>query len=327
MVSPQKLLIYSIVYNEEAHIVEMLQSLLAQEDTEFDLLISDNHSTDRTVDLIREHGAAINRLRLISPPQHLSGIEHGHFVHRYICDHYSDTTHVMFLGGHDIVSPNYVHRLKSTALENVASAIVYTDTYRLSSSGEVLEHYPNSVNTSGVSAEFIPFVLLLGIGHNIMSSGLWKMEAFRCSEPRFICCAADHLVLCEAALLGAVSYCPGAALYLRDAATYREGWSYYVEKHIPKKQREKGCEYDFAQQVRWLIAILERSSGVSAERAIEMPIASNYFLSGIQLYLLRYMGAAQGFLDGGSFSLRPLYLHVQRNDFNAVLRRIGELVD
>jgi hypothetical protein len=326
--SPQtKLLIYTFVFNEARYLPMMFDSLLAQTDRDFSLLVSDNHSTDGTTEVIDNYIRQFPRIHAIRPSKHLSGIEHGHFVHRHVVDSLKDYTHVMFLGGHDVVDPNTIKHLKERAGSAPSSALLYTDTFRLSLEGMPLECYPNSLNTSGIHRPIIPFIVLFGIGHNIMSSGIWRADIFAKVRPRFTCCASDHLLLCEAALEGPITYTPGGALYLRDAPTYVPGWRYYVEKHLPEPQRLKGCAYDFTLQVSWLLSILERCLGVSVPEALGNPTFENYFLSAIQLYFIRYGDAAQGFDDPGALVGSELYQATQRNDLARVLRLTRQIAE
>jgi hypothetical protein len=155
-----------------------------------------------------------------------------------------------------------------------------------------------------------------------MSSGIWRADVFAAAKPRFICCAADHLLLCEAALAGPITYTPGGTLFLRDAPTYQPGWQYYVEKHIPEAQRRKGCVHDYTLQIIWLIDILERCIGVSAAQILGQPVYENYFLSAMQLYLIRYGEAAQGFDDPETLAISELYQAIQANDLRRVLQTL-----
>lgn len=61
-----KVSILSAVYNEDAHISEMIRSVLAQTLDDFELLFCDDGSTDRTVEIIREHARQDDRIKLIS---------------------------------------------------------------------------------------------------------------------------------------------------------------------------------------------------------------------------------------------------------------------
>jgi hypothetical protein len=320
-----KLLIYTFVYNEAAHLPAMFESLLAQSDTDFTLLISDNHSTDGTADVIDRYAGRFPRLIRIKPERHLSGIEHGHFAYSHVVEHSRNHTHIMFIGGHDVIDRETIKHLKERAAATPESALLYTDTFRMSLEGATLERYSNSLNTAGVPRQLVPFVVLLGIGHNIMSSGIWRADVFKVSKPRFVCCASDHFILCEAALSGPITYTPGGALYLRDAPNFKPGWRYYVEKHLPEAQRRKGCAYDFSLQIRWLVSILERCIGVSASEIVGNAVYENYFLSAMQLYFIRYGEAALGFDDHAALPMSALYQAIQSNDLGAVLREIANL--
>jgi glycosyltransferase involved in cell wall biosynthesis len=296
----------------------MLESLLAQSDGDFTLLVSDNHSTDGTAEILDSYRSRFKQIVTIKPEKHLSGIEHGHFAYNQVVQNFSDHTHVMFIGGHDLISPETIEHLKERASATPDSALLYTDTTRLSLAGEPLESYPNSLNTAGINRPLVPFIVLFGVGHNIMSSGIWRADVFASAKPRFVCCAADHLLLCEAALSGSITYTPGGSLFLRDAPTYQPGWRYYVEKHIPDAQRKKGCVHDYTLQ-----SILERCIGATATRILGEPVYENYFLSAIQLYFIRYGDAAQGFDDPGALPSSELYQAAQANDLGRVLRTIG----
>lgn len=321
------LLIYSILYNEMCYLPAMLDSLLSQSDKDFTLLVSDNHSTDGTQSILESYMRRFERIHIIKPEKHLSGIEHGHFVHTYILNHFKDHNYVMFLGGHDLITSETIAHLKNCATENPNAAVIYTDTFRLSIEGKVLERYPNSLNTTKMPRHLIPFITLLGIGHNIMSSGIWRTDVFDETRHRHVCCAADHLLLCEAALSGPITHAHGGALYLRDAPTYSSGWSYYVEKHIPEAQRIKGCTYDFSLQLNWLVKILEKSLGESVSRLLGNAFYENYFLSAMQLYLIRYGDAAQGFHDYNELSSSPLLKAIQENNLTMVLNILAEMIE
>nr|WP_281381001.1 glycosyltransferase [Nocardioides panaciterrulae] len=59
------------VYNGENFVVEALDSLLGQTFTDFELVISDNHSTDRTEEICREYAARDQRIRYLRQPRNI----------------------------------------------------------------------------------------------------------------------------------------------------------------------------------------------------------------------------------------------------------------
>ena len=59
------------VYNGERYLVEALDALLAQTFTDFELIISDNASTDGTEEICRRYAAADSRIRYIRQPRNI----------------------------------------------------------------------------------------------------------------------------------------------------------------------------------------------------------------------------------------------------------------
>jgi hypothetical protein len=57
------------VYNGEKYLASALDSILAQSFTDFEVIISDNASTDRTEQICREYAARDNRIRYVRQPQ------------------------------------------------------------------------------------------------------------------------------------------------------------------------------------------------------------------------------------------------------------------
>jgi hypothetical protein len=70
--------------------------------------------------------------------------------------------------------------------------------------------------------------------------------------------------------------------------------------------------------------ILERCIGISVAQIVHDPVYANYFLSAMQLYLIRYGEAAQGFDDQGALADSALYQAIQSNDLASVVREVGE---
>lgn len=59
------------VYNGDNYVVEALDSLLAQTFTDFELVVSDNHSTDGTEEICREYAARDSRIRYLRQPRNI----------------------------------------------------------------------------------------------------------------------------------------------------------------------------------------------------------------------------------------------------------------
>jgi glycosyltransferase involved in cell wall biosynthesis len=77
---PPRVSIGMPVYNGETFIRKALDSLLAQTFTNFELIISDNGSTDGTEAICREYAARDCRIRYVRQPENRGGLFNFHFV-------------------------------------------------------------------------------------------------------------------------------------------------------------------------------------------------------------------------------------------------------
>lgn len=68
------------VFNGEAFLRESLDSLLGQTFEDFELIISDNASTDATADIISEYAAFDTRIRYVRQPENIGGSENFLYV-------------------------------------------------------------------------------------------------------------------------------------------------------------------------------------------------------------------------------------------------------
>ena len=57
-----KVLVYMATYNGAKYLREQLDSILAQENVEIDLLIADDASSDETIDILREYAERDGRI-------------------------------------------------------------------------------------------------------------------------------------------------------------------------------------------------------------------------------------------------------------------------
>ena len=68
------------VYNGERFLAQQLDSLLGQTLRDFELIISDNASTDRTAEICREYEARDARVRYIRQPANIGAPRNWNFV-------------------------------------------------------------------------------------------------------------------------------------------------------------------------------------------------------------------------------------------------------
>jgi glycosyltransferase involved in cell wall biosynthesis len=78
--APPRLSVGLPVYNGEQHLGEAIESLLGQSYEDFELIISDNASTDGTADICRSHERQDSRIRYIRQPRNIGLSPNHNFV-------------------------------------------------------------------------------------------------------------------------------------------------------------------------------------------------------------------------------------------------------
>jgi glycosyltransferase involved in cell wall biosynthesis len=122
------------VFNGGGFLRRALDSLLAQSFTNFELIISDNASTDKTREICEEYAARDARLRYIRQERNLGGLENFNFVLREAHSRY-----FMWAAVDDQWAPEFIQDLLH-GLENDRTAVGAFCPYQLvaEETGEVL---------------------------------------------------------------------------------------------------------------------------------------------------------------------------------------------
>ena len=80
MTSVPRLSIGLPVYNGENYLAESLDALLGQSYEDFELIISDNASTDGTADICRRYAKQDSRIRYVRQPRNIGCAPNHNFV-------------------------------------------------------------------------------------------------------------------------------------------------------------------------------------------------------------------------------------------------------
>ena len=122
------------VYNCEAFIREAIDSLLAQTFSEFELIISDNASTDATEAICREYAARDLRIRYIRQEANLGAAGNFKFVLDEAIGEY-----FMWAAGDDKCESKFLDRLLSVLKENKDIVLAMSDVKNISDCGSFID--------------------------------------------------------------------------------------------------------------------------------------------------------------------------------------------
>jgi len=78
--------VVTCVYNDEPYLEECIKSVLSQSHQEFEYIICNNHSTDRSGEIAADYAAKDSRIQVVSPPEFLPQAKNFNFALRQIAD-------------------------------------------------------------------------------------------------------------------------------------------------------------------------------------------------------------------------------------------------
>ena len=248
--------IYMPVYNEAAYIGAAIESVLAQSHRDFTLLISDNHSTDATAEIIARYARDDSRIMVVSPARHCPSLEHNQWLFNELLAVPGEYRYSLFMGGHDQLHHDYLRQLVAAAEDDPGSAIVYGRCDEIDGRGALLQSYQGYLQVVEQARYIIPIVVLATLTHNIVYSGLWRESLRQRVKVRYRCTGSDHLLIAEMALLGHIRLVPDALIFMRRMPGHGQG-QVYKAKHLGDAAVDPNR--DFAQQIDWTLALVDRA--------------------------------------------------------------------
>ncbi|WP_443190531.1 glycosyltransferase [Pseudomonas indica] len=121
------------VYNEEPYILATLRSLAAQNFTDFKVLVADNASTDGTGAICEAFCAGDPRFTYVRHPENFGASANFHY-----CLNNTESEFFMWLGGHDMLHPDFLGDALEKMLSDDRLSLVYGRTQWIDENDRVL---------------------------------------------------------------------------------------------------------------------------------------------------------------------------------------------
>jgi glycosyltransferase involved in cell wall biosynthesis len=273
-----KIAVFIPVHNEEAYIAKTLDSLLVQDYPDFEVLVSENHSTDGTLAILREYEARDPRVQVLRPEQKLNS--HGNLC--FLADKVNEGDYFasMMLGGHDLVSHNILSTSAKYLVEHPSCAVAYQrSSFELDEQDNPTRRWPTCHESGFMNTSFDALFTLLTLMYNTPIFGLWRQSVRQKAAFRYPCVGGDHLYVAEAALYGSITPIDGAQIYLRRSPITAN----YLQKHFTDRSGDQAAAGDMYTQLQWLSDIIDQAAASYPPHAKELLRSS-----AVSLYLLRY---------------------------------------
>jgi glycosyltransferase involved in cell wall biosynthesis len=184
------------VYNGETYLRGLLDSVLAQTFTAFELIISDNASTDGTEAICREYAAADRRVRYHRQPRN-RGVTWNFRQVALL----SSTKYFCWTSHDDLLSPNYVERCIEILETDPSVVLCYSNSVYLDEAGNQSE--PKSQLEFDQPSPHQRFRRLIGLSHNCTPLyGVVRLDELKKTTIQADFADGDRCMLVELGLRG-----------------------------------------------------------------------------------------------------------------------------
>jgi glycosyltransferase involved in cell wall biosynthesis len=198
------------VYNGENYLAESLDALLGQTYEDFELIISDNASTDGTADICRRYGKKDSRIRYVRQPRNIGLAPNHNFV-------FGQARGELFkwASHDDLYAPDLLHRCVDALDEHPHVVLAHSWTAIVDDSGAVVTmlEYP-LVTASLRGPERFRSMLFANGGDDVY--GVMRADVLRRTALHGSHHHADRTITTEIALQGPFYQVPDWLYFRRD---------------------------------------------------------------------------------------------------------------
>ncbi len=183
------------VHNEEKHIHEAISALRAQSYSNIEIIISDNASEDKTLNISETHKQKDKRIRIIKNKTNLGVAENSRTVLSHATGEY-----FMWASGHDLWHKNHLEEALKAYQAHPHATICFAANNWIDDKGSSLIRASGWSDTIGLGPCSRVITTILGSMNPVL--GLIKTSALRSIPKIYGCVGADLIVLTELALAG-----------------------------------------------------------------------------------------------------------------------------
>ena len=199
------------VFNGERFLSEAIESLLAQTHTDFELIISDNASTDRTSEIALGHAARDTRIRYIRHAHNLGAARNWNFVVEA-----ATGTYFKWASANDRCDPTMLEKCVAALRQDGRVVLCYGRTALIEDDGRPLGEYEGDPEFMDASPSRRFVRLLTELQMNNAQCGVIRLDALRRTRlERSYSAASDKVLMAELVLQGGYRRLDEVLLYRR----------------------------------------------------------------------------------------------------------------
>jgi glycosyltransferase involved in cell wall biosynthesis len=253
------------VYNGEQYIETTIKSVLAQTCSDFDLIISDNASTDRTQAICSDYRASDPRIRYIRNEINLGAAKN--FNNTF---HASSGAYFKWIAYDDPIAPTFLERCLQALEQHPEAVISYPKAYIINEHSEIVEEYSDHLHLQSPVAHlrFKKILFQYGLCNPIF--GLMRRSVLQKTPLIGDYPYSDRKLLAELALYGELYEIPEYLLYRREHPL--------VSTRVNQTEKELAAWFNPASAGKKTSPIFKRySSYFTAIVTTQIPVVDKFF--------------------------------------------------
>ena len=274
------------VYNEERFIKQALDCLLSQSFEDFELIISDNASTDHTGDICLEYAAKDRRIRYYRAETNLGSIVNANRTFEL-----SNAEYFFWASGHDLRHETFIARCVEILDHDASVVLCYPKARWLESDGQLGKVIPGHVDTRGLDRVSRFNTVLWGLGYGYPIYGMIRSNALKRTGFARNTVGPDIVLLAELALLGAFAQVPEPLLYMRRLSDFGS-WDHYLAKSFGPGREMRSAWYLYSKWIYEHLRVVARHTRSPRLKAV-------FMLSVILCMVTKYRGVLRGLRGTG----------------------------
>jgi glycosyltransferase involved in cell wall biosynthesis len=213
LTNPPRVSLALPVYNGEKFVAEAIRSILDQDYENFELIITDNASTDGTERICRDFAASDGRIRYVRNEYNLgAGPNHNLGFELSVGEYFK------WCAADDCISRKYICTCVSILDSNPDVVLVYGATQSIDEDGRLIPLVGDMMcplpEGDGPARRFRRH--LTDKGTNFETFGVFRSDVLRKTKLHRSYYSSDRALISEMALLGRFVYVPGIVFYSRE---------------------------------------------------------------------------------------------------------------
>ena len=273
------------VYNEELYLEQALQSLLSQSYENFELIISDNASTDRTSEICLTYATKDPRVRYNRMETNVGSSLNFNRVFQL-----SNSPYFFWASGHDTRHKNFIARCIEILERDASVVLCYPAARWVEADGHVGDVIAGHVETRGMSQLARFRTVLWDLGFVYQTYGIMRSNALKRTglmRPNTV--GADVVLVTELALLGAFAEVPEPLLFVQKLSDFGS-WNKYLVKSLGPPAERRSAWYLYSTMIYEHLRVVARQTTGFRDKVVMV-------LSVIFCMLTRYRWVLRGLLQ------------------------------